>query len=305
MVANATLPVDNTVLNRVQHSVYDGGELIYPCNVSYVDNGMYHVVYTPTLVGRYNIRGRVFGPGGLYGTYLESADWTDNSIGPDGFINTRKSFERIDTEIDFLWVGNERPAGTPDEIGKDIGPDYFSVRWRGYVLAPFSEVFTFTVEADDGAKMYVNDLMILDGLGIGCASIDGTIALMKESMYPVVIEYQDLVGNGSIRLSWRSRSQKHELIPSHAFFSSSTSFFLSNSNNTLFVNPARLCAATSTAFGPQLSILTAGAQASFSIQVLPSSCYSLETLSCNCCIAAICLRDLLHMHAGARRVWEQ
>eukprot|EP00961_Rhodomonas_salina_P020374 273641-Rhodomonas_salina.1 len=129
-----------------------------------------------------------------------------------------------------------------------------------------SEIFTFTVEADDGAKMFVNDLMVLDGLKIGCSSIDGTIALMKDTMYSVVLEYQDLTGDGSVRLSWRSRSQPQEVIPPRALFASSTSFFLSNSNNTLFVNPARLCATTSTAFGPELSILTAGVQASFSIQ---------------------------------------
>ena len=51
-----------------------------------------------------------------------------------------------------------------------------------------------------------------------------------------------------------------------SFYSWTTSYYLSNSNNSLFVEPARLCSSTSSAFGPQLTIGTAGVQSFFTIQ---------------------------------------
>jgi hypothetical protein len=46
----------------------------------------------------------------------------------------------------------------------DAGMDFVSVRWQGKVKPQFAEVHTFYVSSDDGAKLWVdNVVMIGDG----------------------------------------------------------------------------------------------------------------------------------------------
>ncbi len=94
---------------------------------------------TPERCGEKRIRGRLMSPGGLYGMYFENSDFTDHSVAPDGSLATN-SYERIDSAVDFLWDLGTRPVGDPETIGKDIGPDFFSVRWRGLVKPQASQV---------------------------------------------------------------------------------------------------------------------------------------------------------------------
>jgi len=268
LLGNASLPPDNSVVNRVQDSYYDGGTLEFETNVSYMHEGSggFRVEYVATKAERYNMRGRQLKAGGIYGTYFENSDFSDSPVTPQGSLSQQRHFERIDERIDFVWTGSERPCGEPADIGKDIGPDYFSVRWRGLVMTPFSEVFTFYVTADDGAKLKVNDLLVaVNGPGT-CSIVEGTIAVMQDTVYPIELEYYDLVGDATVRLEWSSRSLPRSVMDSRNFFSWSTSYYLSNSNNSVFVEPARLCADTSTAFGPQLTLATAGLSSVFSIQ---------------------------------------
>jgi hypothetical protein len=267
LLGNATLPADNTIMNQVQHSIYDNGRFNYQGSSSYVANGVYTVQYTAISSNVYDLRGQVQQAGGLYGTYFENMDFVDNDVAPDGSPESRRSFERIDPVVDFFWRQNERPCGDPSLILKDIGPDYFSARWRGMVKAPYSEVITFQVEVDRSAKLYVNGILLLDrGLSLNNV-VYGTIALMKDVLYPLELKYYKVTGNASMRLSWVSRSQTLQIIPTTMLFTNTTSYFLSNSNQPLFVEPAVVCA-TSTAFGgPQLTIATAGSMAQFTLQV--------------------------------------
>ena len=149
---------------------------------------------------------------------------------------------------------------------KDIGPDYFSARWEGMVKAEYSEVYTFSVYCDDGARLYVNDLLILDHWYSRISEVDGTIALVGGSLFPIKLEYKQVTGNASVQLRWRSRTQPKGIIPSTAYYSWTTTHSLSNSNGSVFVEPAKACASTSSAFGTGLSLATAGVPAKFTIQ---------------------------------------
>jgi len=61
---------------------------------------------------------------------------------------------RVDSTIDFTWGG-----GSPDS---NIPSDGFSVRWIGEVQARSSEIYTFYINHDDGARVWVNDVLIID-----------------------------------------------------------------------------------------------------------------------------------------------
>ena len=273
LLGNATLPIDNTELLQVQNSMYDGGQYYYDGSEQYIENGVYTVQYRALSSNRYNLRGQVQQSGGLYGTYFENIDFVDNDVAPDGTRAIRKSFERIDPEINFVWRINERPCGNPPDIMKEIGPDYFSVRWRGMLKPRYTEVVTFQVEVDRSAKLYINGLLVLDRKTSLNSVIYGTIALMKDVLYPIQLDYYKITGNGTIRLSWFSASQQVQIIPKGRLFTNSTSYFLSNSNQPLFVEPGPVCAAASECGGPHLTVATAGSMAVFTLQVCLLSQY--------------------------------
>ena len=278
LLGNATLPADNTPLIQVQDSTYDGGQYGYQGYTQYIGNGAYTIKYTANVSGVYDLRGQVQQTGGLYGRYFENMDFIDNDVAPDGSPEKRKSFERIDPQINFFWRLNERPCGTPSDILKDIGPDYFSVRWRGMVKAPYSEVMTFQVEVATSAKLYLNGILILDrSLSLNNV-VFGTIALMKDTLYPLQLDYYKATGNGTIVLKWSSRSQNLQVVPSNMLFTNSTSYYLSNSNQPLYVEPGAVCASTSDCGGPQLTVATAGLQARFTLQVIPIQNSFLRTI---------------------------
>ena len=43
----------------------------------------------------------------------------------------------------------------------DAGMDFVSVRWQGKVKPQFAEVHTFYVSSDDGAKLWVDNVVMI------------------------------------------------------------------------------------------------------------------------------------------------
>uniref|UniRef100_A0A7S0EWB6 PA14 domain-containing protein n=1 Tax=Hanusia phi TaxID=3032 RepID=A0A7S0EWB6_9CRYP len=130
----------------------------------------------------------------------------------------------------------------------------------------YSEVFTFSVYCDDGAKLYVNDLLILDHWYSRISEVDGTIALMADTKYPIRLEYKQVSGNASVQMRWSSKTQMKEIVPSSSLFTWTTTSTLSNSDQPLYVEPAKVCSTQSSAFGQGLSLATAGQTAYFTLQ---------------------------------------
>ena len=145
---------------------------------------------------------------------------------------------------------------------KDIGPDYFSVKWEGMIQPRFSEVYTYHIYCDDGAKMWVNGLLILDFWYARGSEVDGTIALMAGTLYPVTLIYKEILGDAAVSMRWSSRSEPKNVIPSSVLYSWIPVYGPSG----LDVEPAIACASASSVTGQGLSTGTAGVQASFIIQ---------------------------------------
>lgn len=59
---------------------------------------------------------------------------------------------RVDASINFVW---------PTFI-TDSSKDFVSVRWVGYVLPAFSETYTFFMQVNDGVKVWLDGVVIID-----------------------------------------------------------------------------------------------------------------------------------------------
>jgi PA14 domain len=122
------------------------------------------------------------------------------------------AFARTDPAINFNWGG-----GSPSPL---LNVDNFSIRWRGKITARFSEMYTFYAATDDGERLFVGGVLVIDHF-IRHSTIpeDTTQPIQMTAGKPVdiVFEYFENGGDASAVLSWSSdKSEPKAVIPTSA-----------------------------------------------------------------------------------------
>lgn len=113
---------------------------------------------------------------------------------------------RIDPTVDFNWG-----AGAPDGA---LPANGFSTRWTGEVRPEFSETYRFFTSTDDGVRLWVNNVLVIDRwVDQSVTEWWADVPLTAGNWYPIRMEYYENGGDAVARLSWRSASQPKEIIP--------------------------------------------------------------------------------------------
>lgn len=107
----------------------------------------------------------------------------------------------FESTIDFDWVRNSPSV--------DIPEDNFSIIWTSKIKPSYEEEYTITCKADDYAKVYLDNRLIIDTRD---KTNSKNIKLKKDKDYNIEVKYFETTHNASIRLSWKSLSQKEEPI---------------------------------------------------------------------------------------------
>jgi WD40 repeat protein/serine/threonine protein kinase len=118
---------------------------------------------------------------------------------------------RIDPSIDFRW--NEGPAWPGGPV------DLFSCRWTGFLHVPRTAKYTFTVAADDGVRVVIDDQQVL-GSWNGQTQLPRTFeCLLEEGYHKFLLEYYEQAYLAMVVLAWsNSPSQPAMPIPAKSFF---------------------------------------------------------------------------------------
>jgi hypothetical protein len=131
---------------------------------------------------------------GLKGEYYDNMDFTVLRI------------TRTDATVNFDWG-----TGSPDP---SIGVDTFSVRWTGQVETPFSQTYTFYTVSDDGVRLWVNGVLVIDNWTDHAPTENsGTITLSAGQRYDIRMDFYENGGGAMATLSWSSPSIGKEIIP--------------------------------------------------------------------------------------------
>jgi len=131
---------------------------------------------------------------GLSGTYFGTKNLTNPLL------------SRVDSRLNFDW-------GTyaPDPA---LPTDGFSVRWDGQIQARWNETYTFSTTSDDGVRVWVNGVQLINAWYDGGNVVgSGSIALKAGQKVPIRIEYYDNTQGANIRLRWSSPSTPLALVP--------------------------------------------------------------------------------------------
>jgi glucose/arabinose dehydrogenase len=131
---------------------------------------------------------------GLKGEYFDAVDFT------------LPKMTRVDPTVNFDWG-----SGSPSP---SVGADTFSVRWTGQVLPQFSETYTFTTTSDDGVRLWVNNVQIVNNwTNHTPTENNGVIALTAGRRVEIKMEYYENGGGAVAKLMWASPSLPREIIP--------------------------------------------------------------------------------------------
>ncbi|MCX6344460.1 MAG: PA14 domain-containing protein [Armatimonadetes bacterium] len=145
---------------------------------------------------------------------------TGTGLRGDYYIGTNfETFKvtRTNATINFDWgVGSPNPA---------IPIEGFTVRWSGQIQPQFTETYKFYVNHDDGAKLWVNNVLVVNNWGAAGTDDNGSIALTAGTKYNIKLEYVEQISNASCKLEWYSTSLPREVVPQTQLFPATTAIY--------------------------------------------------------------------------------
>ena len=94
----------------------------------------------------------------------------------------------------------------------------FGYNFSGYLKVPETGVYTFALEANDGAVLLVNNLMIIDNDGGHRAQKLDTKIGLKKGWHPIKVDYFQQGGAKSLNLSWEGPGVNSQEVPATVLF---------------------------------------------------------------------------------------
>lgn len=116
---------------------------------------------------------------------------------------------RRDETIDFDF-GTAAPA-------PGVDGDFFAI-WEAQVKPPYTETFTIEVERDNGARVYVDEVLKLNSWTDTFTTESFTVDLIAGELAQFRVEFFDAGGPGKLRVRWESASQPKEIIPMQSVY---------------------------------------------------------------------------------------
>jgi TfoX/Sxy family transcriptional regulator of competence genes len=111
--------------------------------------------------------------------------------------------------------------------------DQFGLQLKGWLNIPANGAYTFELQNDAGAKLYLNRTLLIDNDGVNASGAKtGTVTLAK-GYYPLKITYYESTGSEQLALKWSGPGISSAVVPD-------SSFFLENpeGDNNLILNGA-------------------------------------------------------------------
>ena len=110
-------------------------------------------------------------------------------------------------------------AGVHTDLGLESVPldqrkTDFSVRWNGYLQPLFSEKYLLTLRSDAGARLFIDDKLVIDAWGAETPSDhQGSVMLDAGKRHALRVDYKQPKSGMMVKLDWASMNQKPETIP--------------------------------------------------------------------------------------------
>ncbi len=140
---------------------------------------------------------------------LDPGLWTELFKG-ESFEQQVKT--RVDLRVDFDWG-----LAAPDPA---LPKDCFSIRWSGKLLVRQAGFYTFTVIANAGARLLLDEQVLIDAPRLS-RKRSGEHATVKlaAGLHPLQLDYWDDTGTARVKLRWMTPGKSQvETVPPDALY---------------------------------------------------------------------------------------
>lgn len=119
----------------------------------------------------------------------------------NGIEFDKKVATRIDDKIDFFWLDKPPVRG--------LDPNYCSVRWTGRLFAPETGTYTFSARVDDGIRVWVGGVMVINNWNLNDVGIfSGQVKMEAGKQYDLKVEFFNALVEAEITLLWELPSEE-------------------------------------------------------------------------------------------------
>ncbi|WP_437373710.1 FG-GAP-like repeat-containing protein [Maribacter litoralis] len=153
----------------------------------------------------------------------------NSSCREEGVLN----YEFYDGDVDSFTVDNIPTSGalaTGTVSDFDVNAlqnlvdsgdaDYYSIRYNGYIKIETAGSYTFYTNSDDGSKLFINDVEVVDNDGgHGARELSGNITLAA-GIHRIKVLYFERAGAATLDVSYRGPSIAKQNIPFSTLFTS-------------------------------------------------------------------------------------
>lgn len=120
-------------------------------------------------------------------------------------VSSTPRVTRLDDQIDFNWG-----FGSPDFR---LPRDNFSARWTGKLHAPASAFYTLFLSSDDGARLYIDERLVIDRWNaLWAGESSATVFLSADRPHALALQYHENYGMARVTLSWSSPTMSRRVI---------------------------------------------------------------------------------------------
>jgi hypothetical protein len=144
---------------------------------------------------------------------LEASYYTNRWFSGEPYL------QRYDPEIDFNWEIGEVIPG--------VASNYVSVIWEGFLTVDSTDDYIFTIKANDGYRLTLDQRVVLDNLTPVSDEVSGhseysqAISLAANQFIPFKLEYFENINKAFVILKYRRASQSSSAdlpVPSTWFY---------------------------------------------------------------------------------------
>jgi hypothetical protein len=123
------------------------------------------------------------------------------------FLTAPSVLTRTDATVNFDFGGVSPAAG--------VNADNFSARWTGQVEAPVTGSYTFSTVSDDGVRLWVNGVQVINNWTDHAPTLDNgaAITLTAGQKYDIRMEFFESAGGAVARLLWAYPGQAQQVVP--------------------------------------------------------------------------------------------
>ncbi|MCK5467726.1 MAG: beta-glucosidase, partial [Cyclobacteriaceae bacterium] len=95
---------------------------------------------------------------------------------------------------------------------------YFSFDYEGYIDIPKDGEYTFYLATNDGGRLYLDNIMLLNNDGLHpVVEIEKAVSL-KAGLHPISVKYFQEGGRNGLIVSWKGPGIEKQEIPASVLF---------------------------------------------------------------------------------------